>query len=584
MNHIYDKTKDIVRAALFYEYEGKCFYSGEPLRYNNMHIDHIIPEYYEKSRLEKITSLLGLPKDFNINSLYNLVPCNPNVNQVKNKNLYPETFLGHCIFDKSSKKVDKIKLRIVQLGKEKNIDKLIAKLIAIAEGSISMEELEIIYDSISQEKQFEEYRKINSYGGIHTYNRSLSNVKLTGYLPCYPKIQGSCLITFRTLRLRDCMITLNHDQIISELFEGNNTTLESGLRKFVLQHFDEETKEYFVDLGNIRIPLQKEELKQLFKIIDDFYQFYMEEMENIYHQFNWDSFPKINNKKNNLNLCKINKNIWFIIRDFCRKFEFQNGNTEWHIFEITGSIIRVLDKETNECRTVIYPTIEESNYIIPLSEEVSLIWTDEFFWKKEIKNFQDNVYWSPIVTYNWLIKELIPRAIYESSIKEKKKLLSAIFKYERFKKNFILSDFAKPMLIRSYKEDLLLLMEELQRYFSGIPSIELSKDDLNIFYKCLQIIISKSELSKSVMNYIENNLKIKCQGNKDIFIKKISLKNEMEEDNDFVSLYKVDLIFRCMVVTLRDCLNHLSEKDIKLIKEKFNKYYTLMEREKIRRK
>ena len=45
MENSVDKSNLIVRAALYLEYEGKCFYEGLPIRFQDMHIDHIIPEY-----------------------------------------------------------------------------------------------------------------------------------------------------------------------------------------------------------------------------------------------------------------------------------------------------------------------------------------------------------------------------------------------------------------------------------------------------------------------------------------------------------------------------------------------------------
>ncbi|WP_373367157.1 HNH endonuclease [Alkalicoccobacillus gibsonii] len=103
----YNKQDNLIRAALFLEYKGECFYEGKTLRFNKMHIDHIIPEATSEQRLKEIINILGLPDDFNINSLYNLVPCNPNINQIKNKNEYPIKFLGHCIHDGTYKNVSK---------------------------------------------------------------------------------------------------------------------------------------------------------------------------------------------------------------------------------------------------------------------------------------------------------------------------------------------------------------------------------------------------------------------------------------------------------------------------------------------
>ena len=574
MNNSYNKNNDIVRAALFYEYEGKCFYSNEPLRYKEMHIDHIIPQGLSKEEFKKVISILGLPEDFNVNSLYNLVPCNPNVNEVKNKNIYPETFLGHCIYDKTSKKVDKVKSRIEQLKKDKNIDKALAKLVAIVEGAIGKEELERIYDSISNEKPFEEVRTINKYGDTYSYCKSLPNVKLTAYLPLYPNIQGNCLITFNTLRLRDCMITLNHEQILSHLFEGVKTDLREGLRKFILPNISTDSKEYFVDLANVRIPLNIDEVNQLLNIIDDFYELYIEAIKDIYKVFNWDSFPKRNIHRNELVLCKISKNIWFEIREFCRKFDFQNGNTEWHIFDATGSMIKILDKETLNFKAFIFPMIEESIYnIYSREDDISIIWTDEYFWDRKIQYFEENEYWSPMVTYKWLVENLIPKVIYEIEIKGTNKLFTRGKSFESFRMEFNPGKYASLIPNKDTETDLLSLLEKLQAFFTGLPPVVLNTEDLNELYKILILIISYSDMNDLEVNYMKSKLQLELKDpEKESLVKAISALIDIE----------VDLVFRCMIVVIRDCKNYIAEKDIEYIKNSLDKYYTLMIKEKIR--
>ncbi|MEY9971842.1 hypothetical protein ABH966_002215 [Lysinibacillus sp. RC46] len=584
MNYKYNKNNDIVRAALFHEYEGKCFYSNEQLRYKEMHIDHIIPQDISKEKFGKIVSILGLPEDFNINSLYNLVPCNPNVNQVKNKDLYPEAFLGHCIYDKSSKKVDKVKYRIEQLKKDKNIDKAIARLVAIAEGSITKEELERIYDSISNEKPYEENRNIFKYSDSYSYSKSLSNVKLTANLPLYPSIQGSCLITFNTLRLRDCMITLNHEQILNKLFEGAKTDLESGLRRFILPNIFNDSQEYYVDLANVRIPLERDEVIQLINIIDDFYEIYIEAIKDIYEIFNWSNFRKINRLKNNLVLCKISKKLWFEISEFCRRFDYQNGSAEWNIFDVTGSIIKVLDKETQDFKAFIFPMIEESSYQIYQAEEVSIVWTDEYFWDKKIHYFKESEYWSPIMAYKWLVEDLIPKVIYEIEIKGTKKLFTSTKSFERFKTEFVLSNYVSLIPNNEIEMDLLTILEKLQTFFMGLPSMVVQTEDLKTFYKIFKKIISYSDMESSEINYVKSKLQLELEEeNKENLLRAISiLVDKVDDEIISVSLYKVDLIFRCMVVTIRECKNFLVEKDIESIKDSLNKYYNLMIREEIR--
>ncbi|MFR8869150.1 HNH endonuclease [Paraclostridium sordellii] len=412
MNYDYNKHRDLIRSALFIAYDGKCFYSGEPLRFKEMHIDHIIPKSIDNEKYIKIIKLLGLGSEFNINGLYNLVPCKPSINKAKNNDIYNIEFLIHCIRIRTSKNISKIERIIDKLKKDKDIDKSIAKLLNIVDNDIKTDDLEYIYDAISRETHYEINKQVNEYMSFRSYIKSTHNVKIVGYLPIYPKIKGSCLITFTKLRIRDCMITLNHQQIIDNLFDGAKKDLDSGKRRFILKNIIDKKDEYFVDLGNIRIPLERKEVVQLLEVIDDFYDIYMDKLKEIKEVFNWSKFKRIDNADNDLMIYNISKKLWFDIIDFCEKFHYENGDTKWHIFDSSGTMIKIYDKKSNEYKLFIYPMVEKSKYIIQAHENISLIWTDRFLWDNDISKFKDGTYWSPDETYKWIDEEFIPEVMH----------------------------------------------------------------------------------------------------------------------------------------------------------------------------
>lgn len=153
MNNPVNTSSQIIKYALYLEYDGECFYERTKMRFKDMHIDHIIPKHLEGTKeLEKLLKTLGLPKDFNLNSIYNLVPCRPNTNQVKNKNIYPDEFLAHCINMRTKVKADKIKERIEKITKEYKDDKNLAKLAAMLNEYDNKKKLEELYNSLSHEK------------------------------------------------------------------------------------------------------------------------------------------------------------------------------------------------------------------------------------------------------------------------------------------------------------------------------------------------------------------------------------------------------------------------------------------------
>ncbi|WP_276309646.1 HNH endonuclease, partial [Peribacillus acanthi] len=66
----------MLRRAIFEVYDSKCFYTGDPLDFSNMELDHIIPRSYKEKviGLKKIIKDCDLPRDFHVDSLINLVP------------------------------------------------------------------------------------------------------------------------------------------------------------------------------------------------------------------------------------------------------------------------------------------------------------------------------------------------------------------------------------------------------------------------------------------------------------------------------------------------------------------------------
>jgi len=78
------------REAIWSAYDKKCMYTSEPLKIDNFHIDHIIPEEYAGKTIEfeELVTSLGLDDGFDIFGYENLVPCTPNANLRKNGLLF----------------------------------------------------------------------------------------------------------------------------------------------------------------------------------------------------------------------------------------------------------------------------------------------------------------------------------------------------------------------------------------------------------------------------------------------------------------------------------------------------------------
>jgi 5-methylcytosine-specific restriction endonuclease McrA len=91
---------NITRSALWNSYNNICFYCTQPLEWDDLNIDHIVPELYSKDigAFEKVKAEYELDKAFDLNALYNLVPTHSKCNRRKSGELFKKQatlfFLG----------------------------------------------------------------------------------------------------------------------------------------------------------------------------------------------------------------------------------------------------------------------------------------------------------------------------------------------------------------------------------------------------------------------------------------------------------------------------------------------------------
>ena len=134
------RIEDSLRLAIYDAYKGKCFYTQNPVPYQDFEVDHIIPESRE-SDIEDIKKRLGLSEDFYINSIENLVPSRSGINQQKNNQMFSDNTLLLYFEQTKAKKATIVELYEKYKKQSKLSDgyKAIDKL--LVSGKISLEEI-----------------------------------------------------------------------------------------------------------------------------------------------------------------------------------------------------------------------------------------------------------------------------------------------------------------------------------------------------------------------------------------------------------------------------------------------------------
>ena len=132
-----------IRAAIWRAHEKRCIYCTELLSFADLDVDHIIPSHL-KDKPKKLFDILynyGLNKNFDIDSLSNLVPSHRSCNLQKTGQVLPKNRALHflSIAEEKSSKALKIELEI---KRQAEIDKFtILVQVALNDGKISHNEV-----------------------------------------------------------------------------------------------------------------------------------------------------------------------------------------------------------------------------------------------------------------------------------------------------------------------------------------------------------------------------------------------------------------------------------------------------------
>jgi len=146
------KFDNILKSALWSSYNHICFYCTRPLNWDDIHIDHIIPESIsiDKLNFEEIKIRYELDQAFKINAINNLVPTHSKCNLRKSNELFPkQTTLFYLGLTNKNKL--KIENEISKLTQRRNRGQIISKVqSAIESGLIGIKEIEGIYKSVRE--------------------------------------------------------------------------------------------------------------------------------------------------------------------------------------------------------------------------------------------------------------------------------------------------------------------------------------------------------------------------------------------------------------------------------------------------
>jgi hypothetical protein len=550
----------IVKYAILEAHNFVCIYTGKKLNLLNCTIDHIIPQSFDNKPDILHKYIENYDGTFHINNLDNLVPATFDANVMKGGKQYDvNTVL--FFMEQAKSKAPKILERIEKLRKHKDIERMLAIISShIFTSANPKEEMSKLIEFTDNERgNFEE----RNYISDDQFMLSLSSVSIDAFLPRSSKEQGCCLLLFRSLFVSDCMITLNHTQIVQQLFKGLNTKPNLGKRGFIpfVNHFSPQI--YYVQIGNNRFTLLENEIEELCEIVDKFSIIYIKKFKSLEQKYGTSNFRKINPNDFSVKMFDIPRHLWRMLVQFTWEFDYAKGETEWHIFSATNVTIVIYPENTILSR--FYP-VHSENYLFAYMQPDDMVCVG---WEplSNLDARRGSRVWDANEAFQWMTTKFIPYVIYYYDyVKQKKKWYSNTPTFDEFLTQFDINRFIKSSYLETVEQevnevsdlsDLNRVVEKLQNFFTCSRNIHVSHDEAKKTYQALSLLIIHTTLPDYAYNYIGG--KLSCSENRSQsgiyqFLKdKINNINQNEYDES-----TLDLACRCMLEVMKHIMDQPS--------------------------
>jgi hypothetical protein len=596
MNKV-NKKDEFVRRAIWEIYNSRCFYTGKPLDYADLELDHIIPESYKnrKDDLKRVIEECGLPDDFELDSLFNLVPTNKYENRRKSdKELSVSTKLYYLGLVRGN--VCPIEKRIEELKKLRNFYKNISMVKTHIDEEKNEKKREVIIENIinfvsDEDIDFDEVEKIYNIDNESIFKKYVKRIGLEAIMPKYNNTETRCIIYFRTLKVRDCMVLLDNKTILTELFSGLYTDPKYGTREFI--EFEKRSEENedtrnldnaVIHIGNNKLKLSSEDIYTFCEVIDSYAYKYIEFISKIEDILKIHKFP-LSRRRNNYKLITVTNNQWRQLVDFASRHDVDKGNSQWHIFDRNGFYIKVYTDKKHNKYDAGYHAFFNSEFdedIVLYSESAvkDIIITWEFVEdlnKRGIDCICERQNWNAEIAYRWLVDEFMTKVLAKwnrlSFFKKKRNVMDEFFRNSKFE--FI--NYLKEKIVKSI-EDLEEIVTQLQLHYYSHPHnrYRISKNDFEGVFNSILMCINKSE--KVDLHYVCEKLRFhQCKTNNELIEAiETDIKNIKEKT---VRGFDIDILFRVLIIILKEKKISITEEDIKSVRENINYFIVIHDRE-----
>ncbi|WP_157951022.1 hypothetical protein [Peribacillus acanthi] len=393
------------------------------------------------------------------------------------------------------------------------------------------------------------------------YRKYTSKIGLEAILPRYNHPLTECVIYFKILKARDCMLILDNKLVVTQLFKGIYSDPKYGGRGFLRSNNKNKSTENIFDLdnahieiGNTRLKISKDDIYLLCEVIDSYANNYINSIRLIEDVLKTQKYP-LSKKINNYKLLYLTYQEWEKLLKFSVKHDVDKGIGNWYIFDKNRHYIKIYTKNHERYGEGYHAFFHAEHFedivYYPSLTSKDICITFEFI--EDFEHIDDELlgekfHWNAEIAYNWFTNEFIPKVLGKKKYNKdskKDKDTEMIFFGRNIEKVIYLDE----LQIDNYNS-LIEIIELLQSHFHSNPHniYRIKKENLQGVYQSILLCLSKAK--EIDLYYVCGKLNVNICETIDELIESITeIKNRISDET--INGFGIDLLFRALVIIMR---------------------------------
>lgn len=428
------------------------------------------------------------------------------------------------------------------------------------------EVVKVAEDFVNNMSLGDELETRTHYGTMWSITRPW--VFLNAILPGERSYPGSASVILRKQDAEGATVVLSQKWLFGNFLGCVNSPLRSQYRPFLVGELPGSTPEKFVvDFENCRFTLPENGVRELAYVSDELSKVFLPALRELEEKWGAQYFPFVGKGSVAVAVCTMPRWLWNNLLRFAEDHDYDNGVTDWHIFEATRTHLRPHTKNPHPhydqgCHGIFHARDDIEGLVY--GDNVLIVWSPSHMIVSEIGVRK---WWPCDYVFNWIQNQLLP-AVGDWAF-EKSKKWSLFHRSRKAKFNDWWREHAKVIdtrilpLAEGKRYRAIGLREtvgRLQRFFSGYgdnQKIYLSAEKIKGLYLALITVLGHG---RGHAGYIAGNLQLDrpCQTHAEI-IEELLARVKSEQFN--ASSAVMDFMLRAILAALGQEVGWLPEPE-----------------------